>query len=78
MRSLDPTTAEIMRSNPHMTYAQAVGYGTGLTAARLGEQFAGLSRDDWLKAGDDYACGYRQGFKPCTTSPSNSGAKARA
>jgi hypothetical protein len=57
-----PTTDDIMASNPGFTYGQAVGYASGIAAAKRGDQFAGLDKAEWQNATDDYAQGYRQGF----------------
>ncbi len=52
-----------MEANPRMTYGQAVGYGAGMGAKAIGDRYAGLSREEWKNATDDYAHGYRQAFK---------------
>lgn len=56
-------TNQIMQSNPQFTYAQAVGYAIGRTAAAMGQKFAGLSEKEWREAGDEYAHGYRKGYQ---------------
>jgi hypothetical protein len=53
------TIGEFLDSNPQHTYGYAAGYVSGVAAAEIGDQFAGLSRDEWLTATDDYAHGYR-------------------
>lgn len=57
-----PSSAEVAKSNPAMTYGQAIGYSIGAAAAALGNKYASLSPEDWLNATDDYAHGYRKGF----------------
>lgn len=64
-------TRAVMQSNPQFSWAQACGFSIGQAAARRGNQFESLSRDEWRNAGDDYAQGYRQGFSsfPIDTVP---------
>lgn len=56
------TTEQVMQANPWMTYAQAIGFVSGIEAKKRGNPFAGLSMDEWRFATDDYAHGYRQGY----------------
>ena len=58
-----PTAEDYLKSNPRWTHAQAVGYISGKEAALAADQFAGLSAGDWIHAGDDFARGYRQGYR---------------
>ncbi len=60
------TVNECMKANPRMTYGYAVGYVQGLAAADKGLPLLGLSSTDWAYAGDDYAQGYRKGYREKT------------
>jgi hypothetical protein len=57
------TIDEYMKSNPWMTYGYACGRLAGMAAAEVNQPFAGLSRSDWDSASDDYATGYRIGYR---------------
>ncbi len=61
-------TQSVMASHPDMFYRQATGYLNGVIAAEMDYQSAGLTKRGWLHATDDYARGYRQGFRDTTES----------
>ena len=57
------TTEQTLTANPWMTYGFACGFVSGRSAKKAHDQFAGLSAQDWQHASDDYAQGYRAGYK---------------
>lgn len=63
------TTQGFLRSNRQHTYGYAVGYVSGRSAAELKRRFAGLGISEWRQATDDYAHGYREGFRDGTEGP---------
>jgi len=60
--ALDPQKVAGISRKKNWSQQKASGYLSGIEAAKQGDRFAGLGQQEW-RATDDFAMGYKEGFR---------------